>query len=61
MNGIAANRSGPFWHAIKSGAPVPLAAATLGVQFIKADVENGTIEVAFEAAEDFTNPMSNVR
>ena len=33
---------------------------TLGFQFVQADVELGTIEVAFEATEDFTNPMGNV-
>jgi len=54
------NQSGPFWDAIEGRAPVPRAAATLGFQFINADVENGTIEVAFEATEDFTNPMGNV-
>jgi len=54
------NRSGPFWDGIEGRAPVPRAAATLGFQFIKADVENGTIEVAFEATEAFTNPMGNV-
>jgi uncharacterized protein (TIGR00369 family) len=54
------NRSGPFWDGIEGRAPVPRAAATLGFQFINADVENGTIEVAFDATEDFTNPMGNV-
>jgi uncharacterized protein (TIGR00369 family) len=54
------NRSGPFWDGIAGRAPIPRAAATLGFQFIKADVENGTIEVAFEATKDFTNPTGNV-
>jgi len=54
------NRSGPFWDGVAGRAPVPRAAATLGFRFITADVENGTIEVAFEATEDFTNPMGNV-
>src|SRR4051812_30154884 len=54
------NRSGPFWDGIEGRAPVPRAAATLGFQFIEADVENGTIELAFQATEDFTNPMGNV-
>jgi acyl-coenzyme A thioesterase PaaI-like protein len=54
------NRSGPFCDGIEGRAPVPRAAATLGFQFIKADVENGTIELAFEATEAFTNPMGNV-
>ena len=53
-------RSGPFWDAIEGRAPVPRAAATLGFEFISADIENGTIELAFAATEDFTNPTGNV-
>jgi uncharacterized protein (TIGR00369 family) len=54
------HRSGPFWEAIQGGTPVPPAAATLGLKFVDADVDNGTIELTFEATEDFTNPMGNV-
>ena len=54
------NRSGPFWDGVEGRAPVPQAAATLGFQFISADVEHGTIELAFEATEAFTNPTGNV-
>jgi hypothetical protein len=39
---------------------MPRAAATLGFEFIDADVEGGTIEIAFKATEAFTNPMGNV-
>lgn len=39
---------------------MPRAAATLGFQLIDADVERGTIEIAFRATEDFTNPTGNV-
>jgi uncharacterized protein (TIGR00369 family) len=53
-------RSGPFWDGVEGRAPIPPAAATLGFQFIGADVEAGTIEVAFAAAEAFTNPAGNV-
>ena len=53
-------RSGPFWDAVEGRAPVPRAAATLGFEFISADIENGTIELAFAATEDFTNPAGNV-
>jgi uncharacterized protein (TIGR00369 family) len=56
----AAVRSGPFWDAVQGRAPVPRAAATLGLEFIDADVENGTIELAFAATEAFTNPTGNV-
>jgi uncharacterized protein (TIGR00369 family) len=53
-------RSGPFWDAIQGRAPLPRAAATLGLEFIDADVDAGTIELAFAATEDFTNPTGNV-
>ncbi|MEV6782167.1 PaaI family thioesterase [Streptomyces sp. NPDC051098] len=53
-------RTGPFWDAVNGRAPLPRAAATLGAEFIDADVENGTIRLAFHATEDFTNPAGNV-
>lgn len=53
-------RRGPFWDGIEGRAPVPRAAATLGLELIDADVEKGTIELAFEGTEDFTNPTGNV-
>ena len=53
-------RSGPFWDGVQGRAPLPRAAATLGFEFVDADVEAGTIEVAFAATEAFTNPMGNV-
>jgi uncharacterized protein (TIGR00369 family) len=53
-------RSGPFWDGVHGRAPIPPAAATLGFAFVDADVEAGTIEVAFNATEAFTNPAGNV-
>jgi uncharacterized protein (TIGR00369 family) len=53
-------RSGPFWDGVKGRAPLPRAAATLGFEFVDADPDAGTIEVAFTATEDFVNPMGNV-
>ena len=53
-------RSGPFWDGIEGRAPIPPAAATLGFEFIDADVEAGTIEVAFAATEAFINPSGDV-
>jgi uncharacterized protein (TIGR00369 family) len=53
-------RSGPFWDAVEGRAPMPRAAATLGLQFVDADPGQGTIELAFAAREDFTNPAGNV-
>jgi uncharacterized protein (TIGR00369 family) len=53
-------RSGPFWDGVEGRAPMPRAAATLGLEFVDADIENGAIELAFTATEDFTNPTGNV-
>ena len=53
-------RSGPFWDGIEGRAPMPRAAASLGLQFIAADPEKGTIELAFSGREDFINPAGNV-
>jgi acyl-coenzyme A thioesterase PaaI-like protein len=53
-------RSGPFWDGIEGRAPMPPAAATLGLEFIAADSERGTIELAFAAMEGFINPAGNV-
>jgi uncharacterized protein (TIGR00369 family) len=53
-------RTGPFWDGIEGRAPMPPAAATLGFEFIDADVKAGTIALAFEATEEFTNPAGNV-
>jgi uncharacterized protein (TIGR00369 family) len=53
-------RSGPFWDGVEGRAPIPPAAATLGFEFVAADVQAGTIEVAFTATERFTNPSGNV-
>jgi uncharacterized protein (TIGR00369 family) len=53
-------RSGPFWDAVEGRAPMPRAAATLGLEFIDSDADAGTIELAFTATEAFTNPTGNV-
>ena len=53
-------QSGPFWDAMEGRAPLPRAAATLGMKFLNADVEDSTIELAFEATDAFTNPSGNV-
>jgi acyl-coenzyme A thioesterase PaaI-like protein len=54
------DRSGPFWDAVEGRVPPPRAAATLGLELVDADVETGTIELAFTATADFTNPTGNV-
>jgi uncharacterized protein (TIGR00369 family) len=53
-------RSGPFWDSVEGRVPWPRAAQTLGMEFIDADVEAGTIELAFTGTDDFTNPSGNV-
>jgi uncharacterized protein (TIGR00369 family) len=53
-------RSGPFWDAAQGRAPLPRAAATLGLEFVDADADAGLIELAFVATEAFTNPTGNV-
>jgi uncharacterized protein (TIGR00369 family) len=58
--GARGGRSGPFWDAALGRAPLPRAAATLGLEFVDADAEKGTIELAFAATDAFTNPAGNV-
>lgn len=53
-------RTGPFWDGVEGRAPVPPAARTLGFAFVAADEQAGTIELAFTAGEEFTNPAGNV-
>ncbi len=53
-------RRGPFWDGVEGRAPVPPAARTLGLEFLSADERTGTIELAFTAGEQFTNPAGNV-
>jgi hypothetical protein len=43
---------------LEGRAPLPRAAATLGLELIDANAEHGTIELAFAASEDFTNPTA---
>jgi uncharacterized protein (TIGR00369 family) len=57
---VASGRSGLFWDAVEGRAPLPPAAATLGLEVIAADVESGTIEVGFAATQSFTTPMGEV-
>ncbi len=52
--------SGPFWDGVHGRVPVPPAAATLGFEFVDADPETGTIELAFTASTEFTTPTGQV-
>lgn len=58
--GAMVRRSGPFWDAVEGRHPLPPAAATLGLELVSADPAGGTIELAFTAGEEFTNPSGNV-
>jgi hypothetical protein len=51
---------GTFWDPVEGRAPLRRAPATLGIELIDADVEHGTIELALQATEDFTNLRANV-
>lgn len=55
-----ANRTGPFWDAVEGKAPLPPAAATLGLEIVDIDPDRGLIEVSFKAVEAWTNPAGNV-
>jgi uncharacterized protein (TIGR00369 family) len=55
-----AQRTGPFWDGVEGRAPLPPAAATLGLEVIEVEPDEGTIELAFDAREEFTNPAGNV-
>jgi hypothetical protein len=50
-------RSGPFWDGVEGRAPVPRAAATLGLEFIDADVEAGTIEARVRGDRGVHQPL----
>jgi uncharacterized protein (TIGR00369 family) len=53
-------REGPFWAAVDGRAPMPPAARTLGLEVVDVDPDQATIELAFTAPEDWTNPAGNV-
>lgn len=45
-----------FWQIQNGDLPPPPAAATLGIRFTAIDAAAGTIEVEFQARQEFTNP-----
>ncbi|MFI6786205.1 PaaI family thioesterase [Nonomuraea sp. NPDC050383] len=55
------DRRGTIWDVIAGRVPPSPAAATLGWELIAVDPEQGTIEVAFEAGERFTNPVGVIQ
>ncbi|MFC6878843.1 MULTISPECIES: PaaI family thioesterase [Actinomadura] len=54
-------RQGPFWDVVAGRVPPPPAAELLGWELVAVDPEQGTIEVAFQAGESFTNPMGVIQ
>jgi uncharacterized protein (TIGR00369 family) len=54
-------RQGPFWDVMEGRADPPPAAELLGFKLIGIDPDEGTIEVAFTATEQFLNPAGTVQ
>ncbi len=50
-----------FWKMVDGRLPPPECAKTLGLKFLDIDAERGTIEVEFQAAPQFLNPVGNVQ
>ena len=55
------DRQGPFWDVMEGRTAPPPAATLLGWQLIAVDPDAGTIVVAFEATEQFLNPVGVVQ
>ncbi|MEV0924485.1 PaaI family thioesterase [Streptomyces spongiicola] len=54
-------RRGLFWDVQAGRVPPPPAATLLGWELVRADPERGTIEVAFHAGDQFTNPVGVIQ
>ncbi|WP_336204357.1 PaaI family thioesterase [Nonomuraea sp. LPB2021202275-12-8] len=54
-------RGGLFWDVQAGHVPPPPAAETLGWELVAVDPDKGTIEVAFEASDRFTNPVGVIQ
>jgi hypothetical protein len=52
-------RTGPFWDGVQGRAPMPKAAATLGLEILAVDEDHGIIELAFTAPDTWTDPAGN--
>ena len=50
-----------FWKIVNGELPAPKVAEVLGIKFIAIDPEAGTIEVEFQARQEFTNPAGNIQ
>jgi uncharacterized protein (TIGR00369 family) len=58
---LRGKRTGPFWDAVAGRVPPPPAAKTLGWEILQVDAELGTIRVAFQARQEFLNPVGVVQ
>ncbi|MFP3965018.1 PaaI family thioesterase [Actinomadura fulvescens] len=54
-------RPGLFWDVQAGRVPPPPAAVTLGWELVEVDPEEGTIQVAFQAGEQFVNPVGVIQ
>jgi uncharacterized protein (TIGR00369 family) len=54
-------RQGPFWDVMEGRAEPPPAAEMLGWKLVEVDPDQGTIEVAFTATDQFLNPAGTVQ
>jgi uncharacterized protein (TIGR00369 family) len=55
------HRRGLFWDVQAGRVPPPPAAVLLGSELVEVDPERGTIEVAFQAGNQFTNPAGVIQ
>jgi uncharacterized protein (TIGR00369 family) len=55
------SREGPFWDVMEGRAAPPPAAELLGWELLAVDPDEGTIEVAFTATEQFVNPVGVIQ
>lgn len=58
---MSTRRDGMFWDVVEGRLPPPPAAELLGWELIAIDPEQGTIEVAFKASDQFTNPVGVIQ
>jgi uncharacterized protein (TIGR00369 family) len=54
-------RRGLFWDMVEGRVAAPPAARLLGWTLLEIDPEKGTVRVAFEAREEFLNPIGTVQ
>src|SRR5688572_1289604 len=58
---LGSKRTGPFWDAVAGRVQPPPAAKTLGWALQEVDAELGTVRIAFEARQEFLNPVGAIQ